>query len=112
MRPNALRLGLGLAAVCALVLSGRADDKEEDRKETTLKGVICCTRCELNETKVCGNAIKTEIDGEKVTVYFKDEGKKEKYHGQICSAPQAGSVTGELVEDPEVKGKKWIVPSK
>ena len=62
-----------------------------------------------NETKACGNAIKTQIDGKDVTVYFDDKGKGEKYHKGICSDPKKGSVTGVVTEKDK---KKFITPAK
>jgi hypothetical protein len=113
MRMTAMRLGLGLAIVCALGLVASAEEKKEEKKEETLKGTICCTKCELGETKACSTAIKTKIDGKDVTVYFKDKAKQEPYHGKICGGPKAGSVTGVLGEE-ERDGKKVkiITPSK
>src|SRR5437588_12235733 len=107
-----LAMGLGLAVVFALVAVARSEEKKAE-KEVTLKGTIVCTKCELGETKACGNAIKTKLDGKDVTVYFKDKGKGESYHGKICSAPKAGSVTGVVAEeDRDGKKVKIITPSK
>jgi len=69
----ALTLLLGVTMVL-VVAATRAEDKP---KEVTLKGSIVCTKCELGETKACGNAIKTKIDGKDVVVYFDDQGGKE-----------------------------------
>jgi hypothetical protein len=115
MRMTAMRLGLGLAIIGALVLSGRAaeEPKKEEQKEVTLKGTIVCTKCELGETKACGNAIKTKIDGKDVVVYFKDKAKGEGYHSKFCQGPKAGSVTGVVgEEDRDGKKVKIITPSK
>jgi hypothetical protein len=105
----ALSLVLGGLMVCAVNVSTRAEEKKEDKKEVTLKGTIVCTKCELGETKECGNAIKTKIDGKDVIVYFDDKGKGEKYHGKICSDAKPGSVTGVVTEKDK---KKFITPAK
>jgi hypothetical protein len=82
---------------------------EEKGKEKTVKGTICCTKCELGETDKCGNAIKVKEDGKDVIYYFDDNGGKEKYHKKICQKPAEGSVTGVVtVKD----GKHYIKPSK
>ena len=99
-------LVIALVAVFALVVGARAEEKG---KEVTLKGTIVCTKCELGETDDCGNAIKVKEGDKDVIYYFKDEGKKEKYHGKICQAPAAGSVTGVVSEKDK---KKWITPAK
>jgi len=105
----ALRTLLGLTAVLALVVMARGEDKKADTKPVTLKGTICCTKCELGETAACGNAIKVKEGDKEVTYYFMDGGKKEKYHGKVCQAPAAGSVTGVVSEKDK---KKWITPAK
>jgi hypothetical protein len=105
----ALHVLLGVAMVFVVNVSVRAEEKKEDKKEVTLKGTICCTKCDLGETKECGNAIKTKIDGKDVTVYFDDKGKGEKYHGKICADPKPGSVTGVMSEKDK---KKFITPAK
>ena len=101
----ALLLGVGLVAV----FSARADEKKAEDKTVTLKGTIVCTKCELKETKTCGNAIKTKIDGKDVVVYLDDKGKPESYHKNFCTGPAKGSVTGVLSEKD---GKKYIKPGK
>jgi hypothetical protein len=103
-----IRGALGLALVCGLVLLARAEDKKDD-KEVTLKGTIVCTMCKLKETSECGNAIIVKEDGKDVTYYFKDNGKAEKYHENICEGPKKGSVKGVVTEKDK---KKWITPSK
>ncbi len=97
---------LGLAVVLALVASNL---RAEEGKEVTLKGTILCAKCELKETDVCTNAIRVKEDGKDVVYYFKDKGKKEKYHKQICQEPKEGSVTGTVSEKD---GKKYITPKK
>jgi hypothetical protein len=101
------------ATACVLVLGvvvalQAAEEKKAD-KEVTLKGTICCTKCELNETTDCGNAIKVKEDGKDVIYYFDDKGKAEKYHEGICGEPKKGSVTGVVTTKDK---KKYIKPKK
>jgi CDP-diacylglycerol pyrophosphatase len=106
----ALNVLLSVAMVVVVnAASVKAEEKKEEKKEVTLKGTIVCTKCELSETKECGNAIKTKIDGKDVVVYFDDKGKGVKYHGKICAEPKPGSVTGVLSEKDK---KKYITPAK
>jgi hypothetical protein len=85
-----------------LLTATQAQDKTE--KEVTIKGKICCAKCELAETKECWNAIVTKKDGKDVTIYF-DKDTKKKEHAKICSAPKEGSVTGIVTEKDN---KKYI----
>jgi hypothetical protein len=112
---STLILGLGLLAFSGpTALAADKDDKKDDAKEVTLKGTICCGKCELKMTDACSNAIKVteKVDGkDKDVIYWlKDEGKTESYHGKICQATKKGSVTGVVATDKD--GKKWITPSK
>ncbi len=104
-----LSLGLSLAVVVVLAFSARADDKKDEKKEVTLKGTIVCGKCELGVTDDCSNAIKVKEDGKDVVYFLIDSGKKEKYHGDICSAPKKGSVVG--VTSTKDK-KNYITPAK
>ena len=78
-------------------------EKKDDKKAETLKGTIVCTKCELGETKDCGNAIKTKIGDKEVIVYIDDKAKAEKYHKDFCTAPKKGSVTGVISEKDKKK---------
>jgi hypothetical protein len=99
-------LGLAMALVVGVLV--RADDKKED-KEVTLKGTLGCSKCKFKVTDECGNAIKVK-EGDKEVVYlFIDDGKKEKYHEDICTEFKKGSVTGVVSEKG---GKKYIKPKK
>ena len=103
-------LSVSLALAVAVVLVGvlRADDKE--KKEVTLKGEIMCAKCELKEAKKCTNAIVVKEDGKEVTYLFKDKGKSETYHEEVCGGGRKeGTVTGVVSEKD---GKKYITPSK
>jgi hypothetical protein len=103
---TAFKCLLGLAMVFTLVVVVRA---AEDKKDVTLKGTITCTKCQLKETEACGNAIVVEKDGKKITYYFQDEGRSEKYHKNICTGAKKGSVTGAVSEKD---GKHFIKPAK
>ncbi len=112
-----MRAVLSILLGVAMVFLADASIRAEEKKEVTLTGTICCTKCELAETKDCGNAIKTKIDGKDVTVYFDDKAKGEKYHKGICTETKKGSVTG-VVSEKEIEFKdgkkkvKVITPSK
>jgi hypothetical protein len=97
-------LVLAVAAVAVSLTSTRAADD----KEVTLKGTILCSKCELKETKSCGNAIRVKEDGKDVVYYFKDKGGKEPYHKTFCQGPVEGSVKGTVSTKD---GKKWITPA-
>lgn len=101
----AMRMCLGMVAVFAVLAMVRAADD----KEKTLKGTICCSKCSLNETDECGNAIKVKEDGKEVVYYFIDKGRSEKYHKKVCTKPSMGTVKGVVSEKD---GKKYITPSK
>jgi hypothetical protein len=104
----ALVLVLGVAV--ALQADEQKDKGDKKDKEVTLKGMICCTMCQLKETSECGNAIKVKEDGKDVIYYFDDKGKAEKYHDAICTdGPKKGSVTGVVTTKDK---KKYIKPKK
>lgn len=99
----ALAVALGFAAVTLAGLgnSANAQAKKEDKKDEkkTLEGTLTCTKCALNETKTCGNALVVEKDKKKVTYYLVDKAGKEPYHKDICTADVPGTkVTGKVVE--------------
>src|SRR5437763_11987707 len=88
-------LFIGCALLAAVSVSVRGDEKKADEpKKVTLKGTIGCSKCEFKLTDDCGTAIKVK-EGDKEVVYLVlDDGKKEKYHGKICTETKKGSVTG------------------
>lgn len=90
-----------------LVLFANGEDKPS--KEVTLKGEINCSKCTLNQTPDCGNAIKVLEKGKEVVYFFKDKGKEEPYHDTVCNGPAKGVVKG-IVSEKD--GKKFIVPTK
>jgi hypothetical protein len=106
-----LSMLLGLAMVFALALTVTAEDKKAD-KEVKLTGTLVCGKCALKETDECSNVLMVKEDGKTVNYYFKDDGKKEKYHEDICRAGKKGkevTVTGKVAEKD---GKKWISDAK
>jgi hypothetical protein len=90
-------MAFGLAVVCALVLSVRADEKP---KEETLKGKIPCAKCDLGIADDCATVIKV-----KDTVYYFDAKGDKSNHKEICKKAKDGSVTGTVTEKG---GKKTI----
>lgn len=72
--------------------------------EVTLKGTITCAKCDLKVQKKCATVIKVK-EKDKDVVYYFDADAHKKNHGQICTTPKEGSVTG--VKSKE--GEKNIV---
>jgi hypothetical protein len=97
-------LFVAFAFLCSAVLLTAglsAQDKKGDQKEVTLKGKITCNKCDLNKSTKCETVIVVK-EGKKDVVYFFDTAAHKKYHGNICSDPKAGSVTG-TVKDADKK---------
>ena len=93
-----------------MVLGGSlllAATQEGEKKEVTLKGKICCAKCELGVEKQCMTVIVTKKDNKDVTVYF-DKDSNKKHHDSICSEAKAGSVIGIITDD----GKKKTIAVK
>ncbi|MFM8934174.1 MAG: hypothetical protein ACKOS8_20095 [Gemmataceae bacterium] len=100
-------------AACAMVLptySAAQEPKTKEKKEVTLKGELCCAKCELKTADKCTNVIeyerKNKKTGEtkKVVLVIDDEGAKAPYHSKLCTGRVKGSVTG-------IVGKKDDKPS-
>jgi hypothetical protein len=106
---TALKMTLGVLALCAMMLVVQAEEK----KSETLKGEIQCAKCSLKQAKACTNVIKVK-DGDKELIYwFKDKGGKESYHKEICTSTKKGSVTGVVSkETKDGKDKLFITPDK
>jgi hypothetical protein len=99
-----LRLALAIAlgfSIAGLAGSVTAEDKKEETKPTKLEGKLVCTKCKLNETDSCGNALIVKDGDKEITYYIKDKGKAEKYHK--CSGEQAATVTGKVGKDGDKK---------
>jgi hypothetical protein len=95
-----------LRMILALVIGFGALSLVALAEEKKLEGKLQCTKCSLNETDKCGNAIVVKENGKEVTYYLKDKGAKEKYHKLICTDVKDATVTGEIEEKD---GKKYVV---
>jgi len=94
---------LFVAAVAACLVSvAGAEDKPATK---TLEGKLVCTKCELKETKACGNCLIVTEGKKEVKYYLDDKGNKEKYHAEICQAPADAKVTGKVSK----KGEKNVI---
>ena len=112
----AFKVLLGLAMIFSLIVVAQADEKKEEKKvekkaekgkKTTLTGLLQCGKCKLKETDECSNVLVVTKGDKEVKYYFKDKGKKEKYHK--CSGTQKAEVTGTV----EMKdGKNYITHAK
>ncbi len=96
---------LGMSVV--LFSSATAGDKKEENKEVTLKGKVCCAKCELGETKACETVIVVK-EGEKSVTYFFSKASHKEHHDAICAAAKSGTVVGPVT----VEGKRKVVDAK
>jgi hypothetical protein len=108
-----LRKLAALAAAVVLVagLSAHAQDKKPEGKKVTLEGKLVCTKCELKETKACGNCLVVADKKDKakeVKYYLADKGAKAPYHGAICQAPADAKVSGTLSEKKVMEDGKEV----
>lgn len=105
-------LVLGLAVLGLSVGAASADDKKADKKagakEETLKGVICCAKCELKKADKCATVLKVKKD-DKETLYYFDQDSHKKHHSKYCTGTKEATVTAKVTEKD---GKKWIAVSK
>jgi len=99
---NALSLLLGLALALALTVPVRAADEDK-----TLKGMICCLKCELKKADKCYTVIVVK-EGDKETIYHFDEASHKENHKKICTTPMKGEVKGTVKKE----GDKMIVTVK
>jgi hypothetical protein len=89
----------------SLALSAtQTGDQAGGKKQETLKGKICCAKCELGVETECMTVVVTKKDNKDLTVYFDKESNK-KHHASICSEAKPGSVTGTVKDE----GKKKII---
>ena len=95
---------LGLAMSLFLVAWATGAD---DEKEKTLKGTICCGKCELKVDKACATVIQVK-DGDKTITYYFDADSHKKNHKAICTEAKKGTVVGTVSE----KDKKHFVKVK
>jgi len=91
-----------LALLLAVAFSAQAQ-KEETK---TLKGTICCAKCELKlpGQDSCATVIKVGT-GAKAEIYYFDTASDKKYHPNICTEPKEGTVKGTVSTKD---GKKMI----
>jgi Family of unknown function (DUF6370) len=95
-----------LAVALCLIVCPRTYAAEEK----TLKGTVCCAKCELKQAEKCHTVVKVKEDGKDVIYWFDMTSTKYKeIHKEICTEAKEGSVTGEVSEKD---GKKWIKASK
>ena len=85
------------------IVVAKADDKKE-----TIKGEVCCAKCELKKQDTCG-AVVIVKDGDKEEVYYFDTESQEKFGKECCKEKKMAKVTGTTSEKD---GKKWIAVTK
>ncbi len=102
-----MRALLSLLLVLGVALGLSGTQAGEKKKEVTLKGKICCAKCELGVETECMTVIVTKKDNKDVTLYFDTPSNKE-HHGAICSEAKSGTVTGTVSE----VGKKKVIAVK
>ena len=102
-----LAASLMLVVAGAFVMGSAIEGGEKESKEVTLKGKICCGKCELRVDKKCATVIVTK-KGEKETVYYFDPASGKKFHKDICTEAKTGTVTGVVSK----KGAKHIITVK
>lgn len=101
-----LLAAFALAASAILLAAGtNAQDKKKEEKQTTLKGKICCNKCELSTGSDCATVILVKDDKKKDVLYFFDAAAHKKFHDDICTSAKNGTVVGVV---KEVEKKKVI----
>ena len=91
--------------ICATLLiadGSGAQDKKKEEKQTTLKGLIACNKCELGKSDKCETIIVVKDEKKKDIIYFFDKDSHAKWHDDICSAAKKGTVVG-IVKDADKK---------
>jgi hypothetical protein len=96
---------LGFAILLVGVVCLQADDQAAT-EPVTLKGTVTCAKCDLKQSDKCATVIKVTKDGKDMVYYFDKAGNK-KYHGEICTSPTKGEVTG-VVQKKDKDGKQTI----
>jgi hypothetical protein len=99
-----MRMVLSLVCALALVSFVRADDK----KEITVKGDVCCAKCEMKKQDTC-NAVILVRAGDKEEIYYFDADSQEKHGQECCKEKKPATITGTVTEKD---GKKWIAVTK
>jgi hypothetical protein len=87
---------LGLAVVVC-----QSSGAQEKGKEVTLKGKICCPKCELETAKTCGTVVVVKKDNKDI-IYTFDTDSNKKYHDDICTSAKQGTVTA-IITDAKKK---------
>src|SRR5262245_30127906 len=98
-----MKAAWSLLAVVALAVPVYAEDEKKDEAKT-LKGTICCAKCELKKEKACYTVIKVK-EGDKEVIYYFDEDAHKKNHKAICTEAKEGTVTGTIGKKD---GKMWV----
>jgi len=107
MRKIAACLMVIVAGLLVLGSGIEAGEKKEKDKEVKLKGTVTCGKCDLKVEKKCATVLVVKKK-DKETVYYFDAAAHKKYHGDICTTPKEGSVTGVVSK----QGKKNIITVK
>ncbi len=95
-----------LALLLATSSNFAQDKKKAEAKEVTLKGKICCNKCELMKSTACETVIVVKDEkSKKETVYLFDKASHTKFHDDICTGAKNGSVVGTVKDD----GKKKLI---
>jgi hypothetical protein len=94
--------------VTAIFLCTAVQARPDDKKDVTLKGEICCAKCELKMSEKCATVIKVKEAGKDVVYYFDDASGK-KHHKEICMECKEGTVVGKVSEKD---GKKIVTATK
>ncbi len=101
-----------IVAVGALTTEGDqpvfTPTKYELQKSKTLAGTGLCLKCELQESRVCRNAVKVEAEGKELFYILDQNGVSKKFHRHICQAPAAVVVKGTVAV---IDGKLEVTPS-
>jgi hypothetical protein len=101
-------LCLAVVFAATAIATARAED---DKDVKTLKGDLGCAKCVFKVEGItkCTNAIKVK-EGDKEVIYiFDDNGRKEPYHGKICTDSAKGTVKGKVFKKDD---KMYIKPEK
>jgi Family of unknown function (DUF6370) len=101
-----MRMLFGLFLAFALTLTLWTGVQGSQDKDSTIKGTVTCAKCGL---KVPGQdkcaTVVVEKKGGKEVIYYFDTDSGKKFHGNICTEPKDGTVTG-TVSDKD--GKKIV----
>ncbi|MCI0380771.1 MAG: hypothetical protein L0215_24575 [Gemmataceae bacterium] len=101
-----------LFGLTALFTNADAQEKDKEKKEIKLKGLICCPKCELGESKTCATLIVVEKKDKKKVQFHFDEASNKKYHSQICTEAKKGTLTATVKYEGEGDKKKAIIAVK